>query len=345
MVCLLELILVLIRRYDDIYTRISVDLIQTLLLFFKEGRFEPDIIYPIGKVISCYVLRLTSITSVLLNPLLSFLQSVLPNSDVLVDSLQTIATPSSSLIVFEQFLLYIAGHKQYASCASSFLDWYLRMPQYSTKFIEKLLVEQPFLYRPTASLLKVVLQSEAIHENPHLTHSILHFVITTFKSNEGLFHIIDLITQATLTQKLAVDTHIWFLLCRIGLTAMSRSELVMEKTGRFLYTMMKLLIKNQVECDERIHRCLRCVFSRCYEDALKDLLSVKIVQTSFEGEGVIAQCIKSLDDQNSSLMLIQSTEIPPELGLMYLFSNQASIVQSILSTSHIAHHSLISVFL
>ena len=160
-VCLLGLILVLIRRYDDIHTSISVELIQTLLLYFREGRLEQDIIYPIGKIISCYVLRLTSVTSVLLNPLLSFLQSLVPNIDVLVDSLQTTATPSSSLIVFEQFLLYIAGHKKYASYASLFLDWYLHMPQYSTKFIEKLLVEQPFLYRPTASLLKVILQSES----------------------------------------------------------------------------------------------------------------------------------------------------------------------------------------
>ena len=110
-VCLLGLILVLIRRYDDIHTSISVELIQTLLLYFREGRLEQDIIYPIGKIISCYVLRLTSVTSVLLNPLLSFLQSLVPNIDVLVDSLQTTATPSSSLIVFEQFLLYIAGHR------------------------------------------------------------------------------------------------------------------------------------------------------------------------------------------------------------------------------------------
>ena len=335
----------MIRRYDDISSSITVDLIQTLLLLEKEGKLEVDITYLIGKIISCYALRMTSVPSILLNPLLSFFQSSLSTSDVLVDALQTVATTKSSLIVFEQFLLYIAGNKQYVSYAPPFLDWYLRMPQYSEKFIEKLLVGPLFLFKPVTPLLKVLLRSDAIHKNPRLTHHVLNFIVTVLKTNGNISHVMDLVTQVSASQGLAVDSYTWFLLCCVGFASMSRTEFIIEKTGCFLHSMVKLLIRNHIVCDEQIHRCLRCVLSRCCENAMRDLLSVETVHTSLEGGGIIAQCIKHLDDIEYSSVMIQSTETPPEFFTVYIFSNQSSIVQLILSTSLFTHHSLISIFL
>ena len=78
---------------------------------------------------------------------------------------------------------------------------------------------------------------------------------------------------------------------------------------------------------------------------MSDLLSVETAHTSLEGEGIIAQCIKHLDDIEYSSVMIQSTETPPEFFTVYIFSNQSSIIQLILSTSLFTHHSLISIFL
>ena len=305
--------------------------------------------------------------SVRTNLLLLGFESALDMDTCFEDAFQSVISTTKlySFDVFEQFLLYIAGHDQYSKYTPRYLQIYFTHPlssssssASSSSLPRRLLEVQTTFNKLSVATLRILLDFPALSSTTAITNLSLLYSIRLLHAHQDTVRVLELVTRMFVSQRPAVQASTAIFLCELGFIALeSGLPHIWERMGWLLEIAVKALREQGIVCDERVVRCLICLLSRCRPDVLNDLRQVMTGTERKNESCTMAQKVVN-EWKDPSLLLLSTTidqvddekegwlsEQPHSYYLFYLFSQKVKTVEAVLNTSLFAHHSKLPIYL
>lgn len=354
----------IIKCFDVLSASLSAEWILALLSLVKERKVDQDIYYCLFQVVCHYAGNVTAVTSIRTNPLLIAFESSLDTDSCFEDALQSVIATSRSyrFELFEQFLLYIAGHNQYSSYAPRYLRIYSFHPLASPSLLHRLLEIQSLFDKPSVCILRALLDFPTISSDPQITNIVLLYAIHLLHHHQEVVCVLEMTTRTFVARKPAMNAKSAVLLCALGLHCVvdDYSPFLWERSGWLLERGVNGLREQGVPCEERVVRCLMCLLSQCRPEGLKALAQVVVVESKRCKKQTQNTPSRMSEWRDPSLALVhtlidqvdeewENEEAMPDkvhpYYLFYLFSREEKTVQAILETSLFTHHSRLPIYL